>query len=151
MTFRRNLHWAVQNDCTSFLFIYALRVCEGRNYARENSKCFLKEDEKKETNDCKTLEPTFFHSQRRKRKKKNKGRENMWLPPEAKHLVGTCQTIVSSQSSKTDVGLHQSDRQQRHLMSNDTRTHLTLNIGPHQRCWFAAVAPLSHVPGWLAA
>lgn len=37
-------------------------------------------------------------------------------PPAAEHLVGTCQTIVSShQGKRFDVGLHQNDRQQRHL------------------------------------
>lgn len=56
-------------------------------------------------------------------KKKNDGRRCA-CPPEAKHLVGTCQTIVTSHQGETDVGLHQNDRQQRHLSRwQIARTH----------------------------
>ena len=51
----------MQNDCTSFLFIYVQWVREGRIYAREIPNAFKKKTEKKKkTNDCESLESTFF-------------------------------------------------------------------------------------------
>lgn len=67
MTFPCNLHWAVQNDCTDFLFIYV--SVWGQELRQGNSKCFLKgkrERQKRKTDERETLEPTFFCSQKKK-------------------------------------------------------------------------------------
>ncbi len=72
---------------------------------------------KKKTNDCETLELTLFYSEKTTNGLATAASSGMCAcPPAAKHLVGTCQTIVTNHQGKLfDVGLHQNDRQQRHL------------------------------------